>query len=181
MQNFDIAKIFYNIADILELQEIQFKPRAYRNAARAIEELSENLKEIYKQGKLKDIPGIGESIALKIEEILRTGKLKYYEDLKKELKINLEELNQIPSLGPKKIKILYQKLKIKNIRELEHALHEHKIKELAGFGEETEKNLLRGIELLKSHPKRMLWYQALPIVNQLKQHLHTIKSIPNLL
>ena len=82
MKNLEIARIFYEIADILEVQEVEFKPRAYRNAARSIEELTEDIAKIAERGELRNIPGVGEAIAGKIEEILKTGKLKYFEDLK---------------------------------------------------------------------------------------------------
>lgn len=170
MKNLELAKILYNIADILELKEIPFKPMAYRRAARAIETLSEDIEEIAKEEKLEDIPGVGKSIAEKIIEFLKTGKIKAYEQLKKQVKLNIEELNAVPGLGPKKIKILYKKLGIKNLRDLEKAIKAKKLQKLAGFGEETEKNLLRGIRLVKSRPKRFLYAHALPIASQLKEN-----------
>lgn len=171
MKNQEIAQIFYNIADILELQEVKWTPQAYRKAAQEIESLSEDIKDIYERGELEDLPGIGEHLAAKIEEIIKTGKLRYYEDLKKEVKIDIESLNEIPSLGPKKIKILYKKLGIKNIEDLEKACEKHLIQKLAGFGEKTEDLILKGIQLKKSHPHRFLYFQALPIVNELMRHL----------
>ena len=89
MKNLEIAQILNNIANILELEEVQFKPRAYRNAARAIESLSEDIKDIYNRGELENIPGVGKHIAEKIKEIIETGKLKYYQKLKKKTKIIL--------------------------------------------------------------------------------------------
>ncbi len=177
MKNLEIAKILYAMADILELQEVQFKPRAYRNAARAIETLSEDIEETYKKNKLQEIPGVGESIAEKIEEYIKTGKISAYEKLKKEVKIDLESLESIPGLGPKKIKIFYQKLNIKNIKDLEKAIEQHKLQKISGFGEETEENLKRGIELVKSHPKRFLYAHALPIVNQIKSYFQKYSFI----
>ena len=179
MKNLEIAKILYAIADILELQEVQFKPRAYRNAARAVEILSEDIEEVYKKGKLQEIPGVGESIAEKIEECIKTGKLPYYEKLKREIRIDIESMENIPGLGPKKIKVLYHKLKIKNLKDLEKALEKNQIRKLAGFGEETEKNLKRGIELVKSHPKRFLYAHALPIINQIKNYFSKYSFIKN--
>ncbi len=164
MKNLEIAKIFNNIADILEIQNVQWKPQAYRKAARSIEALSEDIAEVWKRGQLKEIPGVGEALAEKIEEILKTGKLKYYEMLKKKAKINIEELASIPGLGAKRIKILYDKLKIKNMDDLERAIKKNQLREIDGFGEETEKKLLQGIQLLKKHPKRLLYAQAVPIV-----------------
>ena len=90
-----------------------------------------------------------------------------FEILKKEIKIDLEELNEIPGLGPKKIKILYHKLNVKNVKDLEAAIKNGKLQQLQGFGEETAKNLLKGIEFFKTNPKRFLYAQALPIVNQI--------------
>ena len=167
MKNLEIAKILDNIADLLELQGVEFKPRAYRNAARGIENLSEDIAEVHKQGKLEDIPGVGQSIAEKIAEYLDTGKLKYYEQLKKQTKVNVEELNLIPGLGPKKIKLLYDQLKIKNINDLEKAIKQHKLQQLPGFGEETEQNFLRGIQFVKSKPRRFLYAHAQPIVEEI--------------
>jgi len=171
MKNLEIAKILNNIADILELQDVQWKPNAYRKAAQSIESLNEDIEDIYKRGELENIPGVGEHIGKKVEEIIKTGKLKYHEKLKKEVKVDIEELSQIPSLGPKKIKILYKKLGVKNIKDLENSIKKKKLQKLKGFGEETVKNLLHGIELVRSRPKRFLYIQALPIVEDIKRKL----------
>ena len=143
MNNEEIIKILINIADILTLQNDKFRPRAYLNAARSIELLDEPLKDIAKRNELQNIPNVGEHIAKKIEELLKTNKLKYYNKLKKQTKINVEELNRIPSLGPKRMKILYEKLNIRNIKDLEKAIKKHKIQTLPGFTEKSEKNFSR--------------------------------------
>jgi DNA polymerase (family 10) len=167
MKNLEIAKILYEIADLLELQEIKFKPQAYRNAARSIESLSEDIEAIHQRGELQKIPGIGEHIALKIEQYLETGKLDYYTKLKKEVGFDLEQLLQIPGLGPKRVKILHQKLKISNVDDLEKAIKTGKLRTVPGFGAETEKHFLQGINYLKTNPQRFLYAQALPIVNEI--------------
>lgn len=169
MKNLEIAKILHNIADILELKEVPFKPQAYRRAAMAIEGLTDDIAELAKLGKLREIPGVGESIAEKIEEFLKTGKVHAYEKLKKEIKIDFEQLSAIPGLGPKKMKILYQKLGIKNLADLKKAIAQHKLQTIPGFGEETEKNLLQGIEVVESRPTRFLYAQVAPIVNEILQ------------
>ncbi len=173
MKNLEVAKLLYNIADILELQEVPWKPQAYRKAALVIESLSEDIEELQKNDKLLEIPGVGENIAEKIEEYLQTGKLKYYDQLKKEVKVDLESLNEIPSLGPKKIKLLYQKLGIKTVADLEKAIKQHKVRELEGFGEKTEQTLEEGITLIKTRPKRFLYASVSPIVNSI---LHTFRA-----
>ncbi len=171
MKNQLIVKILNNIADILELQEIPFKPLAYRRAAQSIESLSEAIEDIYERGDLEEIPGVGTNIAQKIAEIIETGKLKYYERLKRETKIDVEGLNAIPNLGPKKIKALYNILKVKNLQDLEQVLKEQKIRKLPGFGEKTEQILLQGIERLKKSPGRFLYLHAIPIVELVQKTL----------
>lgn len=177
MKNLEIVRILNNIADMLEMQGVDFKPQAYRRAARSIESLTEDIEDIYRRGELQEIPGVGESLAEKIEEIIKTGKLRYYEQLKKQLKVDVEELNKIPTLGPKKIKLLYQKLHIKNVKDLEKAIRQQKLRELPGFGEETEKNLLQGIELLKKRPQRFLYAQALPIALDIQKRLSQSRAV----
>jgi len=167
MKNLEIAQILYEIADLLELQEIEFKPKAYKNAARSIETLSEDIEVIHKRGELKEIPGVGEHIALKIEEFLETGKIDYYNKLKKQVGFDIEQLLQIPGLGPKRVKLLHQKLKISSIDDLEKAIKTGKLRTVPGFGEETERNFLKGIEYLRTNPRRYLYAQALPIVKEI--------------
>ncbi len=180
MKNLEIAQILNNIANILELEEVQFKPRAYRNAARAIESLSEDIKDIYNRGELENIPGVGKHIAEKIKEIIETGKLKYYQKLKKKTKIDIEGLGRIPGLGPKKIKYLYKKLKIKNVKDLQKAIKQKKLVKLKGFGEETEHNFVEGINFVKSKPKRFLYAHLQPIVNEIVNDFKKLSYVKNI-
>src|SRR3989338_7264 len=141
MDNKELSKIFYEIADYLEAEKVAFKPAAWRKAALNIEALKENVDEIYEKDgveELKKIPGVGESIAKNIEEYLKTGSMKYREKLKKRLPVDLEEIIRVEGLGPKRAKILYQKLDIKNLKDLEKAANRHKIAPLFGFGEKIE-------------------------------------------
>ncbi|GAI32728.1 unnamed protein product, partial [marine sediment metagenome] len=115
MKNQEIASIFYKIADYLEMDEVAFKPYAYRKVAEVLEGMEEDVKEIYKKGgraALEKIPGVGKNIAEKIEEYLKTGKIKHYEQFKKKTPIDLEEIIGVEGMGPKRAKILYQKLGI---------------------------------------------------------------------
>ncbi len=153
MTNQEIAKILQEIGEYLEMQDVPFKPRAYEKVAEVVASLGEELKDIYKKGGLKaigEIPGVGVSIAGTIEELLKTGKSKHHEELKKKTPVNLSELSSVEGLGPKKIKVLYKKLGITDLKELEAAVKAHKVKSLEGFGEKTEENILKGIGFLKS-------------------------------
>ncbi len=171
MKNLELAQILYHIADMLELQEVPFKPQAYRNAARTIENLSEDIEEVHEKGELENLPGVGKSIAEKIGEFLDKGRMNYYTQLKKEVGVDIEQLLRIPTLGPKRIKLLSQKLNIKTIADLEKAVKNGKLRTIPGFGEESEKHILQGIELLKSHPLRFTYAQALPIVQEMTNYL----------
>src|SRR4030042_3674349 len=130
MKNQEIAKIFYEMANYLEMEGVAFKPYAYEKVALSLETLKEDVAAIYKKGgreALEKIPGVGKNIADRIEEYLKTGKMKYYAKLKKKTPINIEELIRVEGLGPRKVKILFQKLGIRNIKDLEKKAKAHKI------------------------------------------------------
>jgi len=178
--NQEIAKIFYDLASYLEMEGVAFKPQAYEKAAIALEALEEDIEDIYKKGGLKDlekISGVGKSIAEKIEEYIKTGKIKYYQDFKKRLPINLDEIIPVEGMGPKRAKILYEKLGIKNLEELEKAAKAHKISPLFGFGEKTEKNILDAIQFLKREKGRFLLGEILPRVREVSEKLKKIKGV----
>ncbi len=177
MKNEQVAAILENIATLLEIQEVKFKPRAYAQAARAIEVLGDDIVLVAQRGELEQIPGVGSHIAAKIQEIVDTGKLKYYEELKKKVKVDVESLRSIPFLGPKKIKKLYKELRVKNIKDLKKAIDRGKVRELDGFGEKTEKSFLEGIELLGTRPKRFPIKDIKPIARKMLTTLSKNKYV----
>ncbi|MBI3114737.1 MAG: DNA polymerase/3'-5' exonuclease PolX [Candidatus Harrisonbacteria bacterium] len=183
MTNQEIAHILREIGEYLDMQGVPFKPRAYEKVAEAVEALEEPVADVYKMGGLKaveDIPGVGLSIAEKIEELLKTGKLKYYEELKKKTPVNLSELTRVEGLGPRKIRALYQKLGVTNLRELELAAAHGKIKTLEGFGEKSEQNILQSIRFLKSFGGRFLLGAALPLARVIVARLQSLKQVKRL-
>ncbi len=180
MTNQELARIFYDISRYLKMEEVEFKPRAYQKAALTIEELDENIKDIYKKGglkALKDISGIGESIAEKIEEYIKTGKIKYYEDFKKKLPLKLGELTSVEGMGPRKAKILYRELGVSDLKSLEKAAKAEKIRNLDGFGEKTEKNILEGIKFVKKNKGRFLLGDIMPVVKDVLRNLEKLKEV----
>ncbi len=180
MINLELAKIFHSTSDYLKIEDIPFKPAAYRKAAIVIGDLKEDVGKIYKKGglkALKNIPGIGESIALKIEEYVKTGKIRYYEKIKKKMPINLEEIVKVEEMGPKRAKILYQQLGVKNLRDLEKAAKTHKIASLFGFGEKSEKNILEGIDFLKKSKGRFLLGEIMPEVKEIVGRLKNLNEV----
>ncbi len=161
MLNEKVASVLYEIADLLELKGGEpFKPRAYRNAAHSIEEMREDIEDVHKQGKVHDIPGVGDAIAKKVTEIIETGELGYLKDLRNEFPPGLIQLMDVPEIGPKTTLLLYKQLKITNLQELKTAVEQHRIRRLKGFGQKTEENILNGIRLVESSKGRMLLSNA---------------------
>ncbi|MBI2573473.1 PHP domain-containing protein [Candidatus Woesearchaeota archaeon] len=177
MKNQLVASILNGIADILEFQNVAFKPQAYRTAALTISSLSENIEDLIEKGMLREVQGIGEHIAVKIEEIVETGKLKYYEELKKEVPVEIPALRQIPGLGPKKIKVLYEKLKVRTVADLKKVLEQNKVAGLEGFGVKTQAALLAGIGLIETRVKRHLYAEVEPVVAYLISELKKERSV----
>jgi DNA polymerase (family 10) len=177
MKNFQLAKIFSEMAFLLEMEDIQFKPKAYQKATQTIAVLTTDIEKIYQENNLEQIPGVGEGIAKKIEEFIKTGKIKEYEKLKKQCPVDLENLTAIEGLGPKMIKILYKKLKIKNLNELEKKARAGKIRNLDGFGKKTEQNILKGIKFVRKSKGRFLLGFILPIIKEIENKLSKLKEV----
>jgi len=180
MRNQEIAKIFYNIAKYLQMDGVAFKPYAYEKAGNSLEALEKDVGEIYNKGGLKalmEIPGVGKNISDHIEEYLKSGKIKVYEQLKKKLPLNIDELVRVEGMGPRKVKILYQKLGIKNLKDLEKAAKKHQIAPLFGFGQKTEDNILQGIDFLKRSKGRFLLGDIMPIVKEVFGKLKKLKEV----
>ncbi len=176
MKNFEVVKILREISIFLEMDDVQFKPRAYERAAHSIESLEEDVEEVYRRGGIKalmEIPGVGQSIAEKIEELIKTGHLKYYEELKERVPVDLKSLIGVEGLGPKTIKTLWQGLKIRDIDELEDAALAHKICKLPGFQEKTEQNILKGIEFAKRSKGRYILGFTLPLIREMEKMLQS--------
>lgn len=174
MKNKEVAKLLYEIADLLEIDEVDWKPRAYRKAAQNIEALPIDIKKAYEKGELDKVPGVGEGIAKKISEFLKAGKSDYLAKLKKKVPINVKELSGIPAIGPKTIKLLYKELKIKNLKDLKKAAKQGKIAGLYGLGEKTEKEIL---DSLGSSRKRFLLEEMLPTIKRIENRLKKLKEV----
>ncbi len=180
MINKKLAKIFREIAEYLEMEDVQFKPQAYRKAAFLIENLGQSVKEIYKEGgekALKDLSGIGESIADKIIEYIKTGEIDYYKKYKEKVPVKFDELTSVEGIGPKTVKKLWKKLDVKDLKTLEKAAKNKKIRKLEGFGEKSEENILQGIEFVKKSKGRFLLGDILPVVENIKKKLENLKEV----
>lgn len=180
MKNQELAKIFYEIATYLEMNDVAFKPQAYEKAALSVETLAEDVEDIYKKQRiegLKRIPGVGQGIAEKIVEYLKTGEIREYQKLRKRMPVNIEELTAVEGIGPKMVRDLYKHLKIKNLKDLEKAAQAGKIRELPRFGLKKEQNILESIEFLKRSKGRFLLGEILPTVYEIIARLKKIKGV----
>jgi len=172
MDKDQVAEIFVNVATLLDLKgENPFKSRAYLNAARALEGMSEPLDKVIGEQRLAEIKGIGESIQKKVSELVATGKLAYYEELKAATPPGLVAMLDIPGLGPKKIKALHDELGIETVEQLEEACKNGKVAALKGFGEKTATNICAGINRRRAYASRHLVSDALPVAEQLLEAL----------
>jgi DNA polymerase (family 10) len=177
VSNREVAAILYEVADLLEIKDVKFKPVAYRRAAHGIETLAEDIGRVAERGELEDLPGVGTHIATKIHEILDTGKLGYLERLKVEIGPGVRELADVGGIGPKKAMFLHQKLGIENLAGLEAAARAGQIRELTGFGEKSEQNILAGIVARKGTAGRYLLGRMLPVAESILTQLAELPAV----
>jgi DNA polymerase (family 10) len=171
MKNRLVAKILYEVAELLELEGVQFKPRAYRRAAQSVESCPTPIEDLVAEGRLGELPGVGESIAGKIEEIVATGKLAYHEELRGKLPVDLYALTQVEGVGPKTAKLLYEELGVRTLDDLERAAREGRIRQVKGLGAKTEEKILRGLQEARGAEHRELLGYALPLARDLCRKL----------
>lgn len=161
---------------------VQFRARAYYRAADTIASLSENVTDIYDKygvNGLLEIPSVGKAIASKIEEYLKRGKMQHLEELKAKVPINIDELYGIEGMGPKTIKMFYDKLQIKNLADLEKAATEGKLKTLPGFTEKKEQDIFKQIEFFKRGKGRLIIGEVYPLVKQIEKRLQHVAGVKN--
>ncbi len=172
MKNKELADLFEKMADILEFKgENPFKISAYRKASRIIGDLTQDIEEIAENGKLKDVPGIGEGMAQKVVEYLKTGKISKFEEVKKGVPDELIAIMDIPGMGPKTLSMLHKEKGISNLSQLEKALEDGSLLGLFGMGEKKIENIKRGIQLLKQSKGRMNLGLAFPVAKRIVETL----------
>ncbi len=178
MTNQEIAQILVHISQILDIQgENSFKIRAYIKAAETVESLTYQLSSPSDKDELKALPGIGEGIGKKIRELLETGKLKYYEDLKKSEYDPLTELLGVPGMGPKHVKLVYDQLSIRTIKQLEKAAQAGRLRDLPGWGPKLEQNILEGIRQAIKHKERFPLAYIYPLAQEVLQEIEGFKEV----
>lgn len=177
MRNRELAQIFERIGDALEFKgENPFKIGAYRKAARVLSDLTEDIEVLQKQGKLREIPGIGEGIAQKIEEYLKTGSMKKYEEAISGIPEGLLTLLSIQGMGPKTLKLAHDKLGVKNLDNLKKVLDDGSLAKLPGMGDKKVQNIKEGLKQFTAtkEEKRISIGIALPLVEEVINYLKKI-------
>lgn len=180
MDKDQVAEVLNEIGLLLELKgENPFKTRAYANAARTLENLAEPLDRLVAENRLGKLKGIGEALQEKITQLVTTGRLPYYEELKASIPAGLLGLLSIPGLGPKRAKVLYERLGVDSVEKLEAACQAGRVAGLEGFGEKTQAKILEGIAHRRQYAERHLLSDALavaePLVENLRAHPDAIR------
>jgi DNA polymerase (family X) len=186
IKNSDVAKAMRDLGFLTEIIEedpnVLFRARAYYRAADTIASLQENVTDIYCRhgvSGLLEIPSVGKAIASKIEEYIKRSRIQHLEELKAKVPIDIDELYGIEGIGPKTIKMFYDKLQIKNLDDLEKAATEGKLKTLPGFTEKKEQDIFKQIEFFKRGKGRLIIGEVYPLVMQIEKRLQHISGVKN--
>jgi DNA polymerase (family X) len=183
MENLEVAQVFEEVADLLEIQGANpFRVRAYRNAARTIRDLSEALGDVCAnpERKLEEFAGIGQDLAEKIKTILGSGDLPLRQELRGQVPAGVRDLLNVPGLGPKRALILHQKLGIGSIDQLRQATQEHRVQGLAGFGVKTEQKILAALEDLEQSGQRVSLAEAKVYADAVIRYLRELPGLAQL-
>lgn len=178
MDKQEIAEIFEEIAALLDLKgENPFRVRAYQNAARIIDGLQQDLAKLTGENRLTEIKGIGKDLAAKITEMVTTGKLRFHEELRATMPSGLLDMLRIPGFGPKRAKLLFDKLKIDSIEKLEAACKAGKIASLEGFGEKSQEKILQGIAQVRQFSGRHHFHKAFAVAQPILDALRSLDGV----
>jgi len=182
--NSNVVKVMRDLGFLTEVGEdgpnVQFRARAYYRAADTIEGLQEDVADVYGRSGitgLLEIPSVGKAIAAKIEELIKTGRVRALEDMKSRIPINIDELSGIEGVGPKTIRAIYDKLKVKDLAELERAAKEGRLQKVPGFNEKKEQDMLKKIEFAKKGKGRRVIGEIWPLAKQIEARLLKIAGV----
>jgi len=180
MRNAELARVFRDLAAYLDMEGVPFKPRAYEKAAQAIESHDRPLGEVYRAGSVKalrQIPGIGASMADKLEELITTGKCKLREEYHRRMPVDLAALTALEGVGPKGVKVLYERLRVRTLADLAAAARAGKIRVLPHFGERSEQKILKALAFAQTSGQRIPLAVAGPAVDELAAALARIPGV----
>ncbi len=178
MTNHELAETFRLIADLLDIKgEVIYVTLAYRKAADSLDALGRDINDVWREGKLREIPGVGKAIADKIDELLTTGRLEFLDNLQAEVPPSLAELLPVPDLGPKKIAMFWRTAHITTLTELEAAARAGQLRNLPGMGPKSEAKILAGIESLARRSDRIPLGTAWPLAEEMLRYLRRVPGV----
>ncbi|MFC4988380.1 DNA polymerase/3'-5' exonuclease PolX [Saliphagus infecundisoli] len=181
--NAELAARFEEFADLLEAQDVEYKPRAYRRAAEAVAAHPAPIADLIESGNeeaVEGIEGVGDAISAKIEEYVETGEIEELEGLREELPVDMAALTRVEGVGPKTVGTLYEELGVRNLDDLEAAAEAGEIREVKGFGEKTERNIAEGIEFARTVGERQLLGEARPLADDVLAFLEGVDAVSRL-
>ena len=183
MNNHQVAEIFSAMADILDIMDANYhRVMAYRRAAETVDTLGRPVEEVWRQGELMSIPGIGDTLASKIDELMRTGELEAYQELTSQVPEGVVAMLDVPGIGPKSAARFWKELGLTTVEALEQAALAGRLRELHGFGAKSEQNVLDGIAFLKRRTGRSrlgdAWSLAQSILSQLRDVPGVLQAAP---
>jgi DNA polymerase (family 10) len=178
-RNDEVADLFEEFADLLEAQDVEYKPRAYRDAAENIRELSVAIEGLAAdgQGAVAEVDSVGDAISAKVVEYVETGEIEELEQLRAELPVEMDALTRVEGVGPKTVGTLYEELGVQTLDDLEAAAEAGEIRDLYGFGPKTEENILAGIEFAREAHERQLLARALPRGDRVRAFLTGLDTV----
>jgi DNA polymerase (family 10) len=178
-RNAEVADRFEEFADLLEAKDVAYKPRSYRKAAQNVREHPEPVEQLAAKGKdaVMEIEGVGDSLAEKVLEYVRTGDIEELEALRSELPVDMEALTSVEGLGPKRARKLYDALGVTTLDELEAAAQAGNVREVEGFGEKTEQNILANVDFARESQERELLGDARPVADDVLAHLSAVDAV----
>mgnify|MGYP000067788155 CR=1 FL=1 len=178
-RNDEVAALFEEFADLLEAQDVEYKPRSYRRAAESVREHPRPIEEVAAEGQdaLGEIDGVGDAISAKIVEYVETGEIEELEELRLELPVDMAALTAVEGVGPKTVGRLYEALGITDLDDLERAAREGEIREVSGFGAKTEENIAEHIPFARRARERQLLGEARPLADDVLAHLRGVDAV----
>lgn len=178
-RNAEIAALFYEYADLLEAQDVEYKPNTYRRAAESIQEHPSAIEELASEGQaaVEGIDGVGDAISSKVIEYVETGAIEELEEERAKLPVAMDELTSVEGVGPKTVGTLYEELGVENLADLEKAASAGEIQEIKGFGPKTEENILSGLEFARKASERELLGDTRPLADDLLDYLRGHDSV----
>jgi DNA polymerase (family 10) len=178
-RNDEVASLLEEFADLLEAQDVEYKPRAYRDAAENVRELSVAIEGLAADGqeRVAEIDAVGDAISAKVVEYVETGEIEELEQLRAELPVEMDALTRIEGVGPKTVGTLYEELGVQTLDDLEAAAEAGEIREVYGFGPKTEENILAGIDFARQAHERQLLARALPRGDRVREFLAGVEAV----